>query len=96
MWLPTYSVDMAWLWWLLAPLVASVVGAIALWLRGLRQQRSMRWQPGSAMADHHALLVALGQNEAKLRTAAGTGEPGEPVNIRVLSTASENAGIISG
>lgn len=87
---------MAWLWWLLAPIVASVVGAIALWLRGLRQQRSTLWQPGSAMADHHALLAALGQNEAKRRTAAGTTEPAEPVNIRLLSTASENAGVISG
>lgn len=87
---------MAWLWWLLAPLLVSVVGAIALWLRGLHQQRSTLWQPDSAMADHHALLVALGRNEATRRTAAGAGEPDEPVNIRVLSTAPENAGVVSG
>ena len=87
---------MAWLWWLLTPIAASVLGAVALWLRGLRQQRSMLWQPGSAMADHHALLAALGQNEAKQRTASGTDEPAEPVNIRLLSTAPGNAGVVSG
>ena len=76
---------MAWLWWLLAPIAVSVVGAIVLWWRGIGEPRSSAWTRSSVMAEHHALLAAL------TRHVVEDPRYGEPVNLRLLPTAAEES-----
>jgi hypothetical protein len=64
---------MAWLLWLLAPVTATVIGAICVWWRGQRLARSAGWRSTNAIAEHHALLAALPQ-----------GRPGEPMPVNLL------------
>lgn len=73
-------VGVAWIWWLLAPLVSTSAGATLLWWRA---RREIGW-PGrrpDAMAAHRRLLAALPQPV-----------PGEasPVTMRVLDPASDS------
>lgn len=48
---------MAWLWWLLAPVLSTVAGACVFWWLGRRELDSVR--PRDAMGEHRALLAAL-------------------------------------
>jgi membrane protein YqaA with SNARE-associated domain len=54
---------MAWIWWLLAPVASTVLGASVLWWFGRHEQgRSSRpGRGGDAMRQHRALLDALAQ-----------------------------------
>ncbi|HTZ45410.1 MAG TPA: hypothetical protein VMB79_16235 [Jatrophihabitans sp.] len=63
---------MAWLWWLLAPVASTVVGAVALALRASATSGSTGRDP---IAEHRALLAALPQPK--------DGEP-EPVTMLVI------------
>jgi hypothetical protein len=67
---------MAWIAWLLAPVAATVLGAIVLWLRGVHEFRSATLRPGNAIAEHRALLLAL-------RPASGAEEL--PMNTVLLA-----------
>ncbi|MDQ2838472.1 MAG: hypothetical protein M3Y89_13835 [Actinomycetota bacterium] len=65
---------MAWMWWLLAPVVSTVIGATLLWWRARREIGA----PGrvrDAMSEHRSMLAALPQPRAD--------EP-VPVTIRLL------------
>ena len=62
---------MAWLWWLLAPVISTLCGALMLMLRA-RSEAGRR--PGrDGIAEHQALLAALSQRK-----------PDEPVPVTVL------------
>lgn len=64
---------MAWLWWLLAPVLATILGAVLLWWRGRREAGVSHSDP---IAEHQALLAAL---------ASGRDEPPLPVNMTVMA-----------
>ncbi|MFL6162744.1 MAG: hypothetical protein ACJ74U_11010 [Jatrophihabitantaceae bacterium] len=64
---------MAWLWWLLAPVASTLLGA--LWLRMRARFEVGRRPARDAMAEHRALLTAL--------SPAGAAEPA-PVTMLVL------------
>lgn len=76
---------MAWLWWLLAPVAVSVVGAIVLWWWGTGAPRSSVWTRNSVMTEHQALLSAL------TRHVAEDPRYSEPVNLLLLPTAPEES-----
>jgi len=78
---PSYRVDVAWLWWLLAPVASTGVGALVLAARSSRPAGSGR----RAMTEHQRLLAALaGQHPA---------EP-EPGTIRLLTE--DRSGSVAG
>jgi hypothetical protein len=49
---------MAWMWWLLAPIVSTVAGAGLLWWRAWREPGSTA-RPAEAMREHQAVVRAL-------------------------------------
>ncbi len=66
---------MAWVWWLLAPIVSTVAGATVLWWR-TRTEGGYRRHGSDAISEHQALLRALAAKSAT--------EP-LPVTMRVLA-----------
>jgi hypothetical protein len=50
---------MAWVWWLTAPVAATVFGSLLLWWHGQREVRGASLQPGNAIDEHRALLAVL-------------------------------------
>jgi len=74
---------MAWLWWLLAPVISTLLGATLLMLRA-RSEAGRR--PGrDAIAQHQALLAALGRQN-----------PDEPAPVTVLVLDGERPASASG
>jgi hypothetical protein len=61
---------MAWVWWLLAPVASTAVGAIVLWWRAPTETGS-RFRREDAISEHQALLRALAQQQP-----VGTNQPG--------------------
>jgi hypothetical protein len=51
---------MAWVWWLLAPVASTAVGAIVIWWR-TPTEASRRLHRADAISEHQALLRALAQ-----------------------------------
>jgi hypothetical protein len=49
---------MAWMWWLLAPVASTALGAALLWWRSRREPGSAS-RAGTAMREHQAVLRAL-------------------------------------
>jgi hypothetical protein len=74
---------MAWAWWLLAPVLSTVTGGLALWWHGRSESGGSMLRPGIAIAEHRALLDALAR-------------PGEtqapPVNMVLLPTSANQGG----
>lgn len=70
---------MAWMWWLLAPVASTAIGATVIWWRAWRE-RSAGWRRSGAMSEHRALLRALPQ---------GRGAEPVPVTMRVLHRTAE-------
>jgi len=58
----SYRDVMAWLWWLLAPIVTTFLGGLTAWWRSRRSLR--RDDPRRAMAVHRTLLATLAQHES--------------------------------
>ena len=83
--LHAYGVGMAWMWWLLAPVLTTAAGAVCLWWRGQRLARSAGWRTPTAIAEHHAFLEALPQGRA--------GEP-MPLNLVLLHAPADEAGVV--
>lgn len=67
---------MAWMWWLLAPLLSTTAGAALLSWRGRAEARSATLRPGNAVVEHRAMLDALSR--------VGSNEP-LPVNLVLIS-----------
>jgi hypothetical protein len=61
---------MAWVWWLLAPLASTAVGAVVLWWRAPTETGN-RLRGADAISEHQALLRALAQQRP-----VGTSQPG--------------------
>jgi hypothetical protein len=77
---------MAWLWWLLAPVASTGVGAVAIWWRnpagaGRRLHRT------DAVTEHQALLRALAQRPA----SGATPRSGTPRTATAPQTAAQQA-----
>ncbi|MBV9820894.1 MAG: hypothetical protein JO144_01520 [Actinobacteria bacterium] len=51
---------MAWLWWLLAPVLSTGVGAIAIWWRSANEA-GHRFRRPDPVSEHQALLRALAE-----------------------------------
>ncbi|HST49517.1 hypothetical protein [Jatrophihabitans sp.] len=51
---------MAWLWWLLAPVVSTALGAVAIWWRAAGET-GRRFRRADPVSEHQALLRALAQ-----------------------------------
>jgi hypothetical protein len=66
---------MAWIWWLTAPVAATVFGSVLLWWQGQREFRGASLQPGNAIAEHRTLLAVLAQVQR---------EAPDPVNMLLL------------
>jgi hypothetical protein len=64
---------MAWVWWLMAPVLTTATGASVVWWRGRRALG--KTAPSHAMAQHRQLLRALAQ---------GHPDAAEPVNLVIL------------
>jgi hypothetical protein len=73
---------MAWMWWLLAPLLSTAAGAGLLGWRGRAEARSGTLRPGNAIVEHRAMLDALSR--------VGSNEP-LPVNLVLISAPVEAA-----
>jgi hypothetical protein len=43
---------MAWMWWLLAPVGSTLLGAVWLWRPTLPARARRRWRPAAPMAEH--------------------------------------------
>lgn len=66
---------MAWMWWLLAPVASTGLGAAVIWWQ-TPAQTGRRLRRADAMSEHQALLRALAQPSAAAPT---------PATIRVLA-----------
>jgi hypothetical protein len=66
---------MAWVWWLLAPVASTVVGAGVIWWRA-RADAGNPLRGSDSIAEHQALLCAL---------ATGSAADELPVTMRVLT-----------
>jgi hypothetical protein len=60
---------MAWMWWLLAPVASTALGAIVIWWR-TPAEAGRRLRRADAISEHQALLRALAQ-----QPPAGMGPP---------------------
>jgi hypothetical protein len=71
-------VDMAWLWWLLAPVASTLLGGLILMLRAAAEpgHRAARRRT-DPVAEHRALLAALARHHREAQA-------GEPASVRVL------------
>jgi hypothetical protein len=59
---------MAWLWWLLAPVVSTGIGAVAIWWRAAGETGG-RFRRLDPVSEHQALLRALAQRPSVVVTA---------------------------
>jgi|GEM_PF-3339541 len=59
---------MAWLWWLLAPVLSTALGAMAIWWRAAGE-RGRRFRRSDPVSEHQALLRALAQPPRVVVTA---------------------------
>jgi hypothetical protein len=73
---------MAWMWWLLAPVLSTALGASVVWWRG-RRAIGMAG-PGQAMAQHQQLIRALEQGHPAAE---------EPVNMVIMAAPAAEAGL---
>ena len=64
---------MAWLWWLLAPVVSTALGAVAIWWRAAGET-GHRFRRPDPVSEHQALLRALAQ-QPSLVAAPRAGSP---------------------
>jgi len=63
---------MAWVWWLLAPVASTVLGAIVIWWR-TPTETARRLRRADAISEHQALLRALAQEQpSRVKPAAAT------------------------
>ena len=53
---------MAWVWWLLAPVASTVLGAVVIWWR-TPTETARRLRRADAISEHQALLRALAQEQ---------------------------------
>jgi hypothetical protein len=67
---------MAWVWWLLAPIASTAVGAVVIWWRG-QGDAGKRLRGADTIAEHQALLRALAQ---------GPTDEELPVTMRILTS----------
>jgi hypothetical protein len=63
---------MAWMWWLLAPIASTALGAGLLHWRSRREPGNSS-RPGTAMRDHQAVLQALSRKQ-----------PADPLPVTML------------
>ncbi len=68
---------MAWMWWLLAPVASTAVGAAVIWWR-TPAEGGRRFRRADAMSEHQALMRALARQQPP-SAAAGT-----PATMQVL------------
>ncbi|MGX7679246.1 hypothetical protein ACSMXN_10150 [Jatrophihabitans sp. DSM 45814] len=73
---------MAWVWWLLAPVCSTAIGALVLSWRGWTEWRSSTLRPGNAIAEHHAILEALTSQH---------GDAVVPVNLILIPAPAEQS-----
>jgi len=71
---------MAWLWWLLAPVASTGLGAVVIWWRG-PTGASRRLRRTDAVTEHQALLKALSQQPpvGALPRAGQRQQAGQPI-----------------
>jgi hypothetical protein len=50
---------MAWMWWLLAPVASTLLGALWLWRPTLPAGARRRWRAAAPIAEHRRFLDAL-------------------------------------
>lgn len=62
-----YRAAMAWLWWLLAPVVSTALGAVAIWWRAAGDT-GRRFRRPDPVSEHQALLRALAQQPSLAST----------------------------
>jgi hypothetical protein len=67
---------MAWMWWLLAPIASTGLGAAVIWWRAPTENGG-RLRRTNAMSEHQALLRALAQQPSA--------DAPPPVTMRVLA-----------
>jgi hypothetical protein len=65
---------MAWLWWLLAPVASTGVGAVVIWWRG-PTGAGRRLRRTDAVTEHQALLRALAQHPPVSNTPRASATP---------------------
>jgi hypothetical protein len=68
---------MAWLWWLLAPVASTGLGAVVIWWRNPAGD-ARRLRGADAVTEHQALLRALAQHPPVGVRRTGTLQPAEP------------------
>lgn len=67
---------MAWLWWLLAPVLSTGLGAVAIWWRSANES-GHRFRRPDPVSEHQALLRALAEQPPAL-ALPGPGRPAGP------------------
>jgi hypothetical protein len=65
---------MAWLWWLLAPVLSTVLGAVAIWWRAAGET-GRRFRRTDPVSEHQALLRALAQQAPVVAAPRASGPP---------------------
>jgi hypothetical protein len=65
---------MAWVWWLLAPVASTALGAIVIWWRD-PSGTGRRLRRDDAISEHQALLRALAQQPPVGARPSGAGQP---------------------
>ncbi|MDQ1740718.1 MAG: hypothetical protein QOE53_2370 [Pseudonocardiales bacterium] len=61
---------MAWVWWLLAPIASTMLGAIVIWWRSPTETGN-RLRRADAISEHQALLHALAQKPSTVTSQPG-------------------------
>jgi hypothetical protein len=67
---------MAWMWWLLAPVASTALGAIVIWWR-MPTESGRRLRRTDAISEHQALLRALAQEPPAGISPAMSARPAE-------------------
>jgi len=76
---------MAWVWWLLAPVVSTLLGGLVLMVRAAAEPgQRLRRLRDDPMADHRALLAALAMHGPQSTCHSPDSDPAGPVSVRVL------------
>jgi len=68
---------MAWVWWLLAPVASTALGAIVIWWR-TPTESGHRLRQADAIAEHQALLRALARQAPVASSQSGTTQVAPP------------------
>jgi hypothetical protein len=66
---------MAWVWWLLAPVASTALGAVVIWWR-TPAESGHRLRRADGISEHQALLRALEQESPAATSLPGSTLPG--------------------